>query len=361
MASLALKSVSKIFGGRKVVDSVDLEIAAGEFIVFLGPSGCGKTTTLRMIAGFVDPSEGQVLIDGTDVTFLPPRKRGLGMVFQNYALFPTMTVAENIGFGLRQRGVDKRRTAARVEELLAMIHLEGKAKSYPDELSGGQQQRVALARALAFSPQMLLMDEPLGALDLKLREALQQELLRIQRSLSITTILVTHDQHEAMSLADRIVIMADGQVQQIGTPNELYDTPANMFVAEFMGKNNVIAGKPLSAGSGRYKLELPSGHSIDLAAVPQETTGELRLMVRPEHIEIGQDSTSCETSGIDAVVEQRRFLGNVVQYLLRLPWGQQLLAERPGSAEAIEEGASVSIHWQPQRAALFPNGVARNA
>jgi putative spermidine/putrescine transport system ATP-binding protein len=353
MASVCLRSISKTYSGRKVVDNVDLQIESGEFIVFLGPSGCGKTTTLRMIAGFIDPTEGQILIDGDDVTSLSTRKRGLGMVFQNYALFPNMTVASNIGFGLRQRNVDRRQIAGRVEELLTIIHMEGKGSSYPDELSGGQQQRVALARALAFSPKLLLMDEPLGALDLKLRESLQ-------RDFGITTILVTHDQHEAMSLADRVVLMADGKIQQIGSPSELYEKPANMFVAEFIGKNNVISGVPCSTGLNDCRLRLEDGSEIDIGVpLPSDLGRETRLSIRPEYIEFARLHEPIGKNAIDAVVERRRFLGNVVQYFVRLPWGQVLLVERSGSAETVVEGEAVRIFWQPHRAIAFSADHAR--
>ena len=221
MATVALEGVSKYYGHRPAVDEVSLEIEEGEFVVLLGPSGCGKTTTLRMIAGLVEPTRGVIRIDGSDVTALPARKRNVGMVFQDYALFPHMTVGENIAFGLRERRFDRAALELRVEELLALIRLPGFERRFPDQLSGGQQKRVALARALAYSPSVLLMDEPLGALDLKLREAMQVELRRVQRRLQITTIFVTHDQEEAMSLADRIVVMRDGRVEQIGAPEDL--------------------------------------------------------------------------------------------------------------------------------------------
>src|SRR5690606_30639065 len=244
MSDIVLRSVSKSYGSKAItaVNAVDISVAEGEFVVLLGPSGCGKTTTLRMIAGFVDPTSGQILFGGRDVTNVPPRLRNVGMVFQNYALFPNMTVADNIAFGPRQRGMGRSVIDQRVSELLQLVQLESRRDYLPQELSGGQQQRVALARALAFSPSVLLLDEPLGALDVQLRETMQDELRRIQQSLGITTVLVTHDQHEAMALADRIVIMADGVIQQIGSPKALYQQPANRFVADFLGKSNFLNG-----------------------------------------------------------------------------------------------------------------------
>ncbi|MBM3525134.1 MAG: ABC transporter ATP-binding protein, partial [Alphaproteobacteria bacterium] len=237
MADVVLENVSKSFGSVRAVDGFSLVVKEGELLTLLGPSGCGKTTTLRMVAGFFLPSAGRILIGGQDVTTLPPRKRNLGMVFQDYALFPHLTVADNIAFGLRERGAAKEQIRKRVGELLDLIRLPGVEGRYPRELSGGQQQRVALARALAYSPSVLLMDEPFGALDLKLREAMQVELHRILRELKITTIFVTHDQGEAMSLSDRIVVMLDGRAQQIGAPEELYARPATAFVAHFVGRS----------------------------------------------------------------------------------------------------------------------------
>src|SRR5919109_31258 len=242
MARVVLTDVSRRFGGVTAVDGVTLDVGEGEFLTLLGPSGCGKTTTLRMIAGFLPPSRGRIVIDGEDVTRLPARRRNIGMVFQDYALFPHLTVAENIGFGLRERGTPRRRIGERVHELTALVRLTGLERRFPAELSGGQQQRVALARALAYTPRVLLMDEPLGALDLKLREAMQLELAQLQRRLGITTIYVTHDQEEAMTLSDRIAVMSEGRILQVGPPDEVYGRPRTAFVASFVGKVTLLAG-----------------------------------------------------------------------------------------------------------------------
>ena len=266
MAEVRLERITKQYGQHRVVDEVSLDIADGEFLVLLGPSGCGKTTTLRMIAGLATPTSGSIRIGGADVTATPVRLRNIGMIFQDYALFPHMTVGENIAFGLTERRQPRKQVEARVRELLELIRLPGYEARYPEQLSGGQQQRVALARALAYSPALLLMDEPLGALDLKLREAMQIELHRLQRELRVTTILVTHDQEEAMSLADRIAIMAEGQVQQVGAPEELYHSPANAFVAQFVGKVNLLSGTLTALSSGVASVRLQDGSLVNAFA-----------------------------------------------------------------------------------------------
>jgi spermidine/putrescine ABC transporter ATP-binding subunit len=352
MSQVSLTGITKRYAGNPVVSNVNLDVAEGEFVVFLGPSGCGKTTTLRMIAGFVNPSEGSIRIGGEDVTYVPPRKRNIGMVFQNYALFPNMTVAQNIGFGLRQRKVPRSAADRRVSEMLALIQLGERSDHHIDELSGGQQQRVALARALAASPRLLLMDEPLGALDLKLRESLQIELLRIQRELKITTVLVTHDQQEAMVLADRIVIMANGQIQQVGRPRELYECPANAFVADFIGKNNLMQGDLVSGVEGQ-SIRLAEGISMPLSATyAPGARRKLELCVRPEHLQLF-DTAQAPQRAVPGVIEQTRFLGNVVHYLIRTPWDQIFLAEVAGRANHRAAGDKIELAWDPQRAIVF--------
>ncbi|MFY7960789.1 MAG: ABC transporter ATP-binding protein [Elsteraceae bacterium] len=242
MAFLALDRLSKSYDGAFAVRELSLEVEQGEFIALLGPSGCGKTTTLQMIAGFVEPTGGRIQLEGRDLTAMKPAQRGLGVVFQSYALFPHMTAAENVAFGLEMQGVDKAERARRVTEALALVGLSALAERYPRRMSGGQQQRVALARALVVRPRILLLDEPLSNLDAKLREEMQIELRQIQRTLGTTTILVTHDQSEAMALADRIVVMNKGAVEQIGPPHETYEWPATAFVADFLGKTNLLDG-----------------------------------------------------------------------------------------------------------------------
>ena len=243
MSYLDLININKSFGTTVAVENFNLNIMQGEFVSFLGPSGCGKTTTLRMIAGFELPTSGQISLENRDLTYLPPNKRNVGMVFQSYALFPNMTVADNIGYGLKVTKKSRQEITARVDEMLGLIHLEDRRTHYPSQLSGGQQQRVALARALAIRPQVLLLDEPLSALDAKIRLELRHEIRRIQQQLGITTIYVTHDQEEALSLSDRVVVMSQGKVEQVGTPAQIYSFPATEFVAQFVGQINLLPVK----------------------------------------------------------------------------------------------------------------------
>jgi len=353
MASVSLRGVSKDFDGTPAVREVSFDIAEGEFVVILGASGCGKTTTLRMIAGFVEPSAGRILIGGEDVTRTPPRLRNIGMVFQNYALFPNMTVAGNIAFGLRQRRTPRKVIARRVDELLELTQLSGRGGNHVEALSGGQQQRVALARALATSPRVLLMDEPLSALDLKLREAMRDEIHRIQRDLRITTLLVTHDQQEAMSLSDRIILMGRGDVQQIGPPSELYARPASPYVAEFIGKNNLLRGKVIDQADGIAHARLPGGAVVRVRASRALTAGcDIEISVRPEAFRLAADGMT-DFNAFPAVVERCRYLGNVTHYFVRSAWDQLLLIEVPGHAPAAQPGDSVTVAWQAENAVAF--------
>ena len=354
MAEVRLERITKQYGQHRVVDEVNLDIADGEFLVLLGPSGCGKTTTLRMIAGLATPTSGRIRIGGADVTATPVRLRNIGMIFQDYALFPHMTVGENIAFGLTERSQPRKQVEARVRELLELIRLPGYAARYPEQLSGGQQQRVALARALAYSPALLLMDEPLGALDLKLREAMQIELHRLQRELRVTTILVTHDQEEAMSLADRIAIMAEGQVQQVGAPEELYHSPANAFVAQFVGKVNLLSGTLTALSSGVASVRLQDGSIVNaFAREPLALDAPARVSVRPERLRLARGRAG---GGIAGTVQRRRFLGNIVHYFVRAPWGQVLLVEHGAGGEPLAPGADVSLDWKVEDAQLFAGG-----
>lgn len=352
MSSVSLLDLSKSYGNINVVRNVNLTLNEGEFVVLLGPSGCGKTTILRLLAGFGDPTTGRIEIGGDDVTNTPPRHRGIGMVFQNYALFPNMTIGENIGFGMRQRKVDKVTTQRRVQEMLQLIQLEGREHDSVTQLSGGQQQRVALARAIAPSPRLLLMDEALGALDQKLREELQIELLRIQRELKITTILVTHDQKEAMVLADRIVLMAEGQIQQIGTPEELYKTPANAFVADFIGQNNLLRGV-LAQCDGQPGLQLSDDIVMPVQAGIQKGVGDqIELSIRPENLTLHSEIPAGIRS-IPTQVTEVLFLGNVVHYFVRTPWDTTLLIESKMDKRAHRIGDQVNVSWESQHARAF--------
>jgi spermidine/putrescine ABC transporter ATP-binding subunit len=353
MASVSLQNLYKVYGGTVVVDDVNLMVAQGEFVVLLGPSGCGKTTTLRMVAGFVQPNGGHILIGGEDVTYVAPRLRDVGMVFQNYALFPNMTVAENIAFGLRQRRVSRADTAKRVAELLDLIQMPSRGDDPVDALSGGQQQRVALARALAVSPKVLLMDEPLGALDVRLREDMQLELTRIQRRLGITTILVTHDQDEAMILADRIVVMSGGRIEQIGTPDQVYHNPRTRFVAEFVGKNNVLTGHVQESRAGEALVALRGGTRVQVPATKAMTAGDqVDIAIRPQHMLIS-NATAGGPDNIAGQVEEHRFLGSVVHYSVRLPSDDVVLVESPAETAPPALGAGVSLTWRKDRALLF--------
>jgi putative spermidine/putrescine transport system ATP-binding protein len=307
MSFLELTNIKKSFGDSVAVDNFNLLAEQGEFISFLGPSGCGKTTTLRMIAGFELPTSGKITINGNDLTFIPPNKRNVGMVFQSYALFPNMTVADNIGYGLKIGGLPKPDIARHVQEMLALIHMENFGKRYPGQLSGGQQQRVALARALAIRPQVLLLDEPLSALDAKIRVELRQEIRRIQRQLGITTIYVTHDQEEALSLSDRIVVMSDGIVEQVGTPNEIYNFPQTEFVARFVGQINLLPVELVDSSSGRVRL----GDQIIQAGQFGHLNGNpIRLAVRPEELNPGRsDGANHLTGRVDAIT----YLGSIIR------------------------------------------------
>src|SRR5213083_1253354 len=289
MAYLELDRVAKQFGPQTVVDDFSLRVGKGEFISFLGPSGCGKTTTLQMIAGFLDPSRGAIRLEGSDLTAVQPAKRGLGIVFQSYALFPHMTAAENVAFGLEMRRVPRAECRERVRAALAMVGLAGYENRYPRRMSGGQQQRVALARALVIKPRVLLLDEPLSNLYAKLREEMQIELRQIQRNLGTTTILVTHDQNEAMSLSDRIVVMSQGRIEQIGTPQDTYERPASAFVSQFLGKTNDFAATiDRSATPGRLTAGSWS------APAPAGFNGAVTISIRPERIGFGDAGLGAE-------------------------------------------------------------------
>ena len=310
MTHLALSGVSKQFGGTKVVQDFNLDVNKGEFVSFLGPSGCGKTTTLRMIAGFEVPTAGRVTLDDADITDKSPNQRSVGMVFQAYALFPNMTVAQNIGFGLRIRREPSSAINERVAEMLSLIHLEQKGSSYPYELSGGQQQRVALARALANRPQVLLLDEPLSALDAKIRVSLRAEIRAIQKKLGITAIYVTHDQEEALSISDRIVVMYDGQIEQVGTPFEIYNFPATAFVASFVGTLNTSEAEVVDPAGQVLSLQ---GVRIQAAeGLEGKRAGDkVNVAIRPERLNFS--SVEKKANLIDCTIENITFLGSVVR------------------------------------------------
>ena len=314
MPFLELKDVTKQFGQVEAVHDFSLAVERGELVSFLGPSGCGKTTTLRMIAGFEMPTAGRIAIDGADITFRPPNRRNVGMVFQSYALFPNMSVAGNIGFGLRVTHKPQVLIQQRVKEMLALIHMAGLGDRYPYQLSGGQQQRVALARALAFQPQVLLLDEPLSALDAKIRVSLRAEIRAIQRQLGITTIYVTHDQEEALSISDRVVVMNDGRIEQVGTPFETYNFPKTQFVANFVGTLNTITAVIRDATDKCLTVDsqdIRTAHALD-GATPGEPVS---ISIRPERISMLGEGQKANV--MQVTVETINFLGSIVRIQVR--------------------------------------------
>jgi putative spermidine/putrescine transport system ATP-binding protein len=329
MAFLDLSDVRKTFGQQTVVHKFDLDVARGEFVSFLGPSGCGKTTTLRMVAGFEVPTAGSIRIDGRDITRLRPNQRNVGMVFQSYALFPNMTVADNVAFGLKVAGKPAHETAARVEEMLKLIKLPQLGARFPYQLSGGQQQRVALARALAIKPQVLLLDEPLSALDAKIRVSLREEIRALQRSLGITTIYVTHDQEEALSMSDRIVVMNEGRVEQIGTPFEIYNNPKTRFVASFVGTLNILKGKVVEPAAGKIVVDgqglysskrighLQAGEACAAALRPEAAILHQTELHEAAKIASSFARESGPRNRMVGTVEEVSFLGSVVRIRVR--------------------------------------------
>lgn len=322
MPFLDIDNLRKSFGASTAVESFTLRVERGEFISFLGPSGCGKTTTLRMIAGFEMPTSGTIRVDGAEITSKPPNQRQIGMVFQSYALFPNMTVASNIGFGLKVARKPQKEIAERVQEMLKLIHLSELGNRYPHQLSGGQQQRVALARALAIRPQLLLLDEPLSALDAKIRVSLRNEIRRIQRQLGITTIYVTHDQEEALSLSDRIVVMSAGRIEQVGTPFDIYNFPQTPFVASFVGTLNLLSAKVIDAAESRLvieKQEIWGARRLDNA----HDGDEVSIALRPEAISLNGANEGPGANHLLGQIEEINFLGSIVR--IRFRFGESTL------------------------------------
>jgi spermidine/putrescine transport system ATP-binding protein len=342
---IVIDAVTKMFGAFCAVDDVSFTIREGEFFTMLGPSGCGKTTTLRMIAGFEEPTQGRILLQGRDVTYVAPARRNVNMVFQAYALFPHMTVWDNIAFGLQIKKVGRDETKARVEEAIRTVRLEGFEKRKPGQLSGGQQQRVALARALVNRPAALLLDEPLGALDLKLRKELQLELKHLQTQTQTTFVYVTHDQEEALTMSDRIAVMKDGVVEQIAAPRELYERPATPFVAGFIGVSNLIHVRVDRREGNVAMMDLGDGERI--AATDATGASELEVTVRPEKIKLTPaDLTAGTTSNVSGVVKDVVYLGSMTQLMVELRTGEQLVVHRLND-EGVDPGVGerVVLHW----------------
>jgi spermidine/putrescine transport system ATP-binding protein len=360
-----LRGVSKRFAELVAVDSMDLAIGHGEFFTLLGPSGCGKTTTLRMVAGFEEPSEGRVLIDGADVAGLPAYRRPTNTVFQTYALFPHLSVRENVAFGLRRKKVPKQEVARRVAAELDRVGLAAEINRRPSQLSGGMQQRVALARALVNLPKVLLLDEPLGALDLKLRKGLQIELKRIQREVGITFVYVTHDQEEALTMSDRIAVMNRGAVEQVGVPEDVYERPETTFVAGFIGVSNLIPGMVASANGDRARVDLEAGVSIEAQSNGLGTGERCHAVVRPEKLRISRAEESAPDGhpSVDGVVDSSVYLGTTTQIVVRLAGDVPMTVLVPNADEADRQrlpggGASVRLSWAPEHIHLVRESAA---
>lgn len=341
MTYLVLEGLRKAYGSFLAVEHLDLTVEKGEFISLLGPSGCGKTTTLQMIAGFIEPTAGAIRLDGVDLVRQPPEKRGLGIVFQSYALFPHMTVAQNVAFGLEMRAIARSEIEQRVRDVLVLVGLADKGDRYPRQMSGGQQQRVALARALVIRPSILLLDEPLSNLDAKMREEMQVELRQIQQRSGTTTILVTHDQHEALALSDRIVVMNAGKVEQIGAPFVVYEEPRSAFVASFLGKTNLFHGE------GNSGAVMVCGHALLSEGA---VSGRCTLSVRPEKLQMMQAGQA----GLPGRIETRVFQGNHWLFQIKTPGGPALVIRQNDGASQPAVGDSVTLSVRPQDALITP-------
>jgi putative spermidine/putrescine transport system ATP-binding protein len=349
MSVLTIRDLRKTFGPTVAVDSLSLDVAKRELVCLLGPSGCGKTTTLRMVAGFIEPTDGAIAIQGNDVTHVPAHKRDTGMVFQNYALFPHMTVAENVEFGLRNLGVPKAERTERVKAMLDTVELGALAARFPRQLSGGQQQRVAAARALVIRPAVLLLDEPFSNLDAQLRVRLREELKGLIRRIEMTTLFVTHDQEEALSLADRIVVMNEGRVEQIGSPREIYERPRTRFVAQFIGLCNLIDATVKASDGGTVQLETAGGLQLRAARADGVSPGaRVLLAIRPEHLRIGDGANR-----IAGRVETASYLG-ATSLVRAKAGGEDLLVESHGAGLHAASGSEIILFVDPDRILVLP-------
>ena len=349
-----LERVTKQFGDVAAVDDLSLDIEEGEFFSLLGPSGCGKTTTLRMIGGFEDPTYGTVYLGGRDVTDLPPYKRDVNTVFQSYALFPHLNVRENVAFGLRRKKVEKSEIGTRVTEIMDLVDLKGFEERKPPQMSGGQQQRVALARALVNHPKVLLLDEPLGALDLKLRKQMQLELKRIQQEVGITFIYVTHDQEEAMTMSNRLAVMRLGKIEQLGEPEDVYENPSTEFVASFLGASNMLEGEVKDRADGGATVLLSAGTSVavPLDRIPPDAGTHVKVGVRPEKITIEREDRFVpgDLNSIEGVLRMSTYIGVSHQYKVEGPGGTTLTVyiQNLGAEEAPSPGDRVVLSWKPE-------------
>lgn len=345
-----LRNIEKIYGGKSVIDHLNLNVARGEFLTLLGPSGCGKTTTLRMIGGFEDTDGGQIFLEDKDVAGKAPNHRDVNTVFQSYALFPHMNVFDNVAFGLVEKKVPKAEIKKRVDEMIELVQLQGMEKRMPSQMSGGQKQRVAIARALVNRPKVLLLDEPLGALDLKLRKQMQFELKELQKKLKITFIYVTHDQEEALTMSDRIAVMNEGRIEQLGTPVEIYNHPKTKFVADFIGESNIFEAYIEEKKGSRISLVMESG-KVELNAPDFEYDEMVYVCVRPENMKASMEPREGFT--LRGTVMEHIFVGSTIKTIIELPSSQLVKMTNPPEDEVIPVGTNVYLHWLPQKTVVM--------
>ena len=347
---LQLEDIHKRFGDTQVLNGIDLQVRQGEFITLLGSSGCGKTTTLRIIAGLETPDEGRVLLEGKDMARTEPNKRDVNTVFQNYALFPHMNVEQNVGYALKIRRRDKEEIRWEVKRMLELVQLEGFEKRMPSELSGGQRQRVAIARAVINQPKLLLLDEPLGALDLQLRRQMQQELKRLQKKLGLTFIYITHDQEEALNMSDRIAVMKDGRFQQVGTPGEVYDSPRTAYVAQFVGSANIVRGRAGERAGDRVSFENEDGRGEFLPRGKTFAPGDpVVLAIRGEQAQVERAAGGQQGPGLYGTVKEKSFSGGMLRICVELAGGQEFICSRHGIDSELAPGDRARVFWQPEQ------------
>ena len=359
MSYLQLHALRHSYGNKPVLNGLSLQVQEGHFVSLLGPSGCGKTTTLRLIAGFETPASGSIVVAGETINDVPAYKRNMGMVFQNYALFPHMSVLDNVVYGLKQRNIGQAEAYKRANEALELVQLPGMGQRLPAQLSGGQQQRVALARAIVIKPRLLLLDESLSALDRKLRVEMQVELRKIQREVGITTLFVTHDQEEALTLSDKVALIRDGNIVQYASPSEIYENPKDAFVASFLGQANFISGKVLGSQSGKASIELANGHTVAFAcSTPLQTGGTCTIAVRPERIGINQSQS--DTATIAGNIALVTYAGGQTQYLIQaagMEWIVQVQNDHPHNT-MFSVGDAVWFGWQGDNSLLLEGNPA---